>query len=571
MRDKRSLGVSILGLAGLAGILALAVIMNSNAPTKTDDLRSYSDISSLDIDNGDLKIDWSNYPKYDLELAKTSTIAKGGIYHITGELIDSPLIVNAGNDKVRLILDEVTIANSNGPAIICYAADDLVIELKGESTLSDGNKYDSSLDADINGVIYSKADLTFEGSGSLVLNAKYQDGIVAKDDLKFNSGNYTITTADDAIRGKDSVYIVNGEFNITSRSDGIKATNDTTAGKGFVLIENGHIIISAGDDAIHAETALMIQSGNVNIVKSYEGLEAHVVTINGGDIKIVSSDDGINAAGSSTAATESTNSISRPRDPMSDADESSIIAINGGNVYVNASGDGIDSNGYVYINGGTVIVDGPTNNGNGALDAGIGVIANGGTLLAIGASGMSVAPNETSKIASANIFLDTFYPAETKIKIKDEAGETIFRYASVKKFDNIVIALPEFKIGGTYRLYLNEKEIEKITLSNTTTVVGNSNKALNSNIFPGNRDGNMPEMPDGEMPKGEMPEGETPDDVLNGEMPHEVPNSKMLNEMPNREAPNEEKSELTRPPVIPVDKNSEMPPMDDSPFYSGEK
>ncbi len=566
MRDKKSLGVSILGLAGLSGILALAVVMNSNAPIKTDDLRSYSDISSLDIDNGDLKIDWSNYPKYDLELAKTSTIAKGGIYHVTGELIDSPLIINAGNDKVRLILDEVTIENSTGPAIICYAADDLVIELKGESALSDGNKYDSSLDADINGVIYSKADLTFEGSGSLILNAKYQDGIVTKDDLKFNSGNYTITAADDAIRGKDSVYIVNGEFNITSRSDGIKATNDTTAGKGFVLIENGHIIISAGDDAVHAETALMVQGGNINVAKSYEGLEAHVVTINGGDIKIVSSDDGINAAGNSTTATESTNGISRPRDPMGEADESSIIAINGGNVYVNASGDGIDSNGYVYINGGTVIVDGPTNNGNGALDVGIGVIANGGTLLAIGASGMSVAPNETSKIASANIFLDTFYPAETKIKIKDEAGETIFRYTSAKKIDNIVIALPEFKIGETYRLYLNEKEIEKIALSSITTVVGNSNKAFNSNIFPGNRDGNIPEMPD-----GEMPEGETPDDALNGEIPHEAPNGKMPNEIPNREAPNEEKSELTRPPVMPVDKNSEMPPMDDSPFHSSEK
>ena len=458
MYNKRTPFFVLIGLAGLAGILVMGLIINDRIGQPLPGSTDSTSLDALDIDNGDLKIDWSQYSTYNISLEETRFITKGGIYHITGSLEDAPLVINAGTDKVKIILDNVTIKNSSGPAITCYNADDLVIELVGENILTDGYKYSSSYDEDVLGAIYSKADLTFEGGGTLILTANYQDGIVGKDDVKFNGGNFVISAADDAIRGKDSVYIVGGDFNITSRSDGIKSTNDTKAGKGFVLVEGGHVKIAAGDDAIHAAKTLFINNGNIAIEKSYEGLEAQVVTINGGEISIVSSDDGINATGES-------------------------LAINGGNVYVNASGDGIDSNSYVYINGGSLIVDGPTNNGNGALDSEYGIIVSGGTVIAVGASGMAEAPVTKSSQSSVSIFLDSTIPAGTKIKIKDSSDNTIIRHTAVKSFSHIAVSTSDFVQGETYTVYVGDNISETFTILDKTTIVGDANKAFGKPQF----------------------------------------------------------------------------------------
>ena len=383
--DKRWLFAGLVIIVVLAGAIAINM-SHKNVPTST---------SSLDIDNGDLKINWDRYSTIDIELSESLTIANSGVYHLTGIINDGAILVNAGNDgEVKLILDNVSIKNSSGPAINCVAGEDLVIELVGENYLTDASKYSANLDEDVKGAIYSKADLTFEGSGELSVTANYQDGIVGKDDLKFNSGTYHITATDDGVRGKDSVYIVNGTFDIVSRGDGIKSTNETDAGKGFVLIENGNIAIAAGDDGIHAARLLTIQNGSIDVTKSYEGLEAPKIIINNGEISVMASDDGINAGGSSDNTSNN---------PMA-GDASCELIFNGGNVYVNASGDGVDSNGYIYFNDGRVVIDGPTNNGNGALDSGIGIIMNGGEVIAVGSNGMAETLGSASSIYNVSIY-----------------------------------------------------------------------------------------------------------------------------------------------------------------------
>ena len=159
--------------------------------------------------------------------------------------------------------------------------------------------------------------------------------------------------------GKDSVEITGGVFDITSGGDGIKATNDTDADKGFVLISGGTITINAKTDGIQAETNCTITGGTFKLttvddgihanglleinsgtfeINSAEGLEATYVKINGGDININASDDGINAADKSTAY-------------------SVTCEINGGNITIvmgQGDTDAIDSNGNLYINGGTI-------------------------------------------------------------------------------------------------------------------------------------------------------------------------------------------------------------------------
>ena len=468
---------------------------------------------SINADNGDLKINWDKYQTTDVILSESYTINKSGVYHLSGELENGLVSINVKDGVVKLILDNVTIKNSYGPAIACYEADDLVIELIGKNTLEDGETYAGNLDEDVQGVVYSKADLTFIGDGSLAVTANYQDGIVSKDDLKFNGGEYTIIAKDDGIRGKDSIYVVDGAFTIEAGGDGMKSTNETTAGKGFVLVEQGtinitasakgikainsilihagdfkissrddsihsnnyvgimgaNIEISSGDDGIHADKELIVDAGVISVLQSYEGLEAKAITVNGGEISVVASDDGMNAGGGNDASANN-----RPGANTFDADTSCALTINGGKVYVNAAGDGMDSNGFLTFNGGEVIVDGPTNNGNGALDSGSGISFNGGSVVAVGASGMAESLGTSSSINNVSIFLASAQKAGTKIEIKNSAGEIILSHTSLKTFSHIAAGTEKFEEGETYTLYLNGTKTESFTINGIVTTVGSN-------------------------------------------------------------------------------------------------
>ena len=227
-------------------VLALAVMLNeAHAEPNPSEV-----IDVVDIDNSDLKIDWDYFARYDIELSENLKIATSGTYYLTGSLINQNIIIDAPNSKVRLILDNVAVKNESGPAIVSYSADDLIIELVGENILEDGANYSSDYEWDVNGVIYAKNDLTFQGNGKLKIIANHKDGIASKDDLKFNSGNYDINAVDDGIRGHDSVYIVDGDFNINAKYDAIKSTNEIEADKGFVLIKNGNLCITSGINGI---------------------------------------------------------------------------------------------------------------------------------------------------------------------------------------------------------------------------------------------------------------------------------------------------------------------------------
>lgn len=517
-RHKNKIDYRWLIIVVILIVATIAAISINNNYEKTDSTKI---AGALDIDNGDLKINWERYQTVDIELAETLTISESGTYHLTGTLTDGAVIVDAGVSEVRLILDNVNISNSNGPAIICRAAEDLVIESVGDNTLSDGSSYSDDYDEDIAGAIYSKADLTFQGEGTINLESKYQDAIVGKDDIKFNSGTYNITAIDDAIRGKDSVYIVDGNFTINSGATAFKSNNEIDTGKGFILIEGGNfnltanakglsaknsilikdgnfkldtyddaihsnnyfgfmggnINITSGDDGIHADRELIVDGGNIVIAKSYEGLEAQVININNGNIHISATDDGINAGG---GADESANN--RPGANPFNADENCILNINGGGIYVNAAGDGVDSNGWLYFNGGKVVVDGPTNNGNGSLDSGLGIVMNGGEVIAVGSNGMAETLGNSSAINNISVYFDDSYPADTDIVIKDSNNEIVLEHTSAKTFNHLAAGTKNFKLGETYTIYLDDNFYLDFTISNVTTTIGNSNV---NNMMPG--------------------------------------------------------------------------------------
>ncbi|MGN1097119.1 MAG: carbohydrate-binding domain-containing protein, partial [Christensenellales bacterium] len=231
--------------------------------------------------------------------------------------------------------------------------------------------------------------------------------------IYIESGSVTIVSGCDGMDASSTVQIAGGELNVTSgggsscyvssdvSAKGVKAKSGLKISGGIIGVSSaddcihcngeleicgGELTLSSGDDGIHADSSLTVSGGEISVLKSYEGLEAQNVTISGGIVSIKASDDGINAAGGNDGSSIG----GRPgQNSFNTASDASIV-ISGGNVYVNAVGDGIDSNGSVSVSGGTVVVEGPTNNGNGAFDYDGTATISGGVFVAIGSSGMAM-------------------------------------------------------------------------------------------------------------------------------------------------------------------------------------
>lgn len=227
----------------------------------------------------------------------------------------------------------------------------------------------------------------------------------------------------------------------------IDASDDALHSNGDVNITGGTLTLASGDDGIHADTQLTVSDGSVTITQSYEGLEANQLYIKGGDISVTASDDGLNASGGSSG-------FGFGWGASASAEDMANLCIQGGTLYVNAGGDGLDSNGNLYVEGGVIIVDGPSSSGNGALDSGSesgGVIRiSGGTILAVGASGMAECFDEGSSQCSFIVNMGSSWQAGDTITITDEDGNVLFTHDAAKSGNCIVFSSAALEQGETY-------------------------------------------------------------------------------------------------------------------------
>ncbi|MBQ9355475.1 MAG: carbohydrate-binding domain-containing protein [Clostridia bacterium] len=295
----------------------------------------------------------------------TVTIKKNGTYILSGTLTNGSVIVNVSKEeKVQLVLNGVNITSDTFAPIYVAGADKVFITLSDgtKNTLANGGLFKQIDNNNVDAVIFSKDDITFNGTGTLTVKSPAGHSIVGKDEVTIANGTYNITSSKTAIRANDSIAIADGIFNLTAGTDGIHAENNDDDTLGSVYIKAGTFNIKVGDDGIHATTTLQIDGGTFNITAA-EGLEATYVKINNGTIMISASDDGINAAKKSSSLT--------PK-----------VEINGGNIAITmgqGDTDGVDSNGDIIINGGTISVTGNSTfdyDGNGVINGGK-VIVNG--------------------------------------------------------------------------------------------------------------------------------------------------------------------------------------------------
>ena len=257
------------------------------------------------------------------------TITRAGTYVLSGSLTNGQIVVDASDEKVQIVLKDASINCDTSAALYVKSADKVFVTLaeNTSNTLTNTKDFVAIDDNNIDGVIFSKSDLSLNGSGTLTIHAAYGHGIVSKDDLVITSGTYDITAARHALSGKDSVRIADGVFTLNAKKDGIHSENTDNDEKGFIYIadgtfsitcdsdgmdaeetlqvDGGTITIAAGDDGLHADGDLVLNDGTVTITKSYEGLEGKTVTITGGSYAVTSSDDGVNAAGDGTAGDSS--------------------------------------------------------------------------------------------------------------------------------------------------------------------------------------------------------------------------------------------------------------------------
>lgn len=246
------------------------------------------------------------------------TITSAGNYGISGSLTDGQIIVNTeDNATVRLILSGVDITCLKSAPIYVKNAKKIVVVLAENTTskLTDGASYtyDIPADEEPNAVIFSKSDLTIYGSGSLIVDANFNDGIASKDGLIVKSGTITVNSVDDGIVGKDYLIVKGGSITVISSGDGLKSGNDSNTSVGYISIETGTISVTSSGDAIVAESEVLIKDGKFNLVSgggsnskasatvSSKGIKGTVSVItDGGNFTISSADDAIHSNGSVT-------------------------------------------------------------------------------------------------------------------------------------------------------------------------------------------------------------------------------------------------------------------------------
>lgn len=268
-------------------------------------------------------------------------------------------------------------------------------------------------------------------------------------------------TSTKGIKAGGGMYLNGGTYQIDSADDSIHSNANIT-------IADGTYTLATGDDGVHADDALTVNGGTITVTESYEGLEGLTVTINDGTIDITARDDGINTAGGTDQSGFGTfGDHFKGMDSADDETEETTdnemwMELNGGYIHILAGGDGVDSNGDLTINGGEIYIDGPSDNGNSAIDYGdrSSAYVNGGTLVAIGSSGMAEVMSDSSKQKVLMVKLGEQMEAGNVV-LTDSEGNVIVSYTALKTYDCVIISTAEVESGATYTL----------TTSGTTTEV----------------------------------------------------------------------------------------------------
>lgn len=284
------------------------------------------------------------------------------------------------------------------------------------------------------------------------------------DDVASKGARYAMIQSAKGIKCGEIKYEIDGtEYAVTKNTnyfiviDGARVKIDSSddaihTNSGNVLIKGGTLDLTTLDDGIHADELVKIDGGEITMNGSYEGIEGAYVEIGGGTIYITASDDGINAASDDESVNEH-------------------IIISGGTITVDASGDGLDSNGTIYVSGGTLIVYGSTTGADTGQDADGGILIDGGNVFVATTKEMIEIPASNSK-SNVLVYGVNTVQAGSEIILTNADGGEMVRITLKKQAQAIILSTPELATNGTYSLYADENLLASFSVTETITAIG---------------------------------------------------------------------------------------------------
>ena len=284
---------------------------------------------------------------------------------------------------------------------------------------------------------------------------------IAVSGVKFIAGITETTIAAGYNRGY-GIVITGGKFELNSNSDAISSCNN-------ILITGGTINATSGDDAITADYFVYIESGNITVTRAYEGIIGANVIIKNGSVNLTVVNDGIDANNKDLTGYDF------------------YVYIEGGNIKINASGDAINSNDNVHIKGGNLMICGPSDGTDSAMNSESGILIDGGSVCAVGAKGMVQLPASNSALRYLGINLPVAITGGTEITVYDQNGE-IYSFTPEQSYQSIILALPQFENNKTYTVKIG---VSAYTATFTTNGIalgtnknGVGNYGYNANFTP---------------------------------------------------------------------------------------
>lgn len=378
-------------------------------------------------------------------------------------------VLSAGKDALNAECDDKTQEFTLGEGYVSLKSSKVFASVSGDGIQADTFVYITGGSVDI------KTSATFVSYGAesmATYNLSEDDFRYIKsgdtykkiDDVASKGARYAMIQSAKGIKCGEIKYEIDGtEYAVTKNTnyfiviDGarvkINSSDDAIhTNSGNVLIKGGTLDLTTLDDGIHADELVKIDGGEITVNGSYEGIEGAYVEIGGGTIYITASDDGINAASDDESVNEH-------------------IIISGGTITVDASGDGLDSNGTIYVSGGTLIVYGPTTGADTGLDADGGILIDGGNVFVASSKEMLEIPASNSK-SNVLVYGVNTVPEGSEIILTNADGGEMVRITLKKQAQAIILSTPELATNGTYSLYADENLLASFSVTETITAIG---------------------------------------------------------------------------------------------------